>query len=82
MPYFGREGNEIAVRIRLCLDKDGDRDRRFAWRKGDKPRLYGLWRLGAPEYVVLVAGTVGGILAKGGTVIGTARSRSKTFRWR
>jgi hypothetical protein len=56
IPYFGREGHEIAVRIRLCLDKDGDRDRRFAWRKGDKPRLYGLWRIGAPTYVVLVEG--------------------------
>ena len=56
IPYFGREGNEVAVRIRRCLDKDGDRDRRFAWRKGDKPRLYGLWRIGAPEYVVLVEG--------------------------
>ena len=56
IPYFGRDGNEVAVRIRLCLDKDSDRDRRFAWRKGDKPRLYGLWRLGAPEYVVLVEG--------------------------
>ena len=56
IPYFGREGNEIAVRIRRCLDKDGDRDRRFAWRKGDKPRLYGLWQIGVPEYVVLVEG--------------------------
>jgi hypothetical protein len=56
IPYFGREGHEVAVRIRRCLDKDGDRDRRFAWRKGDKPRLYGLWRLGSPEYVVLVEG--------------------------
>jgi hypothetical protein len=56
IPYFNREGNEVAVRIRLCLDKDGDRDRRFAWRKGDKPRLYGLWRIGAPESVVLVKG--------------------------
>lgn len=32
------------------------RDRRFVWRKGDKPRLYGLWRIGAPESVVLVEG--------------------------
>ena len=56
IPYFDREGNELAARIRLCMDKDVDRDRRFAWRKGDKPQLYGLWRIGAPEYVVLVEG--------------------------
>jgi hypothetical protein len=56
IPYFDRAGHEVAARIRLLLDKDGDRDRRFAWRKGDKPRLYGLWRIAAPEYVVLVEG--------------------------
>ena len=56
IPYFDRAGNEVAVRIRRFMDKDSDRDRRFAWRKGDKPRLYGLWRIGAPEYVVLVEG--------------------------
>jgi primase-like protein len=56
IPYFDRAGNEVAVRIRLYMDKAGNRDRRFAWRKGDKPRLYGLCRLGSPEYVVLVEG--------------------------
>jgi hypothetical protein len=56
IPYFDRAGDEVAVRIRRFMDKDSDRDRRFAWRKGDKPRLYGLWRIGAPEYVVLVEG--------------------------
>jgi hypothetical protein len=56
IPYFDRAGNEVAVRLRRFLDNDGGRDRRFAWRKGDKPRLYGLWRIAAPEYVVLVEG--------------------------
>ena len=56
IPYFDRAGNEIAVRIRLCLERQADRDRRFAWRKGDRPRLYGLWRIGTPDYVVLVEG--------------------------
>jgi hypothetical protein len=56
IPYFDRAGNEVAVRIRRFMDKDSDRDRRFAWRKGDKPRLYGLWRIATPEYVVLVEG--------------------------
>ncbi len=56
IPYFDRASKEIAVRIRLCLEKQDDRDRRFVWRKGDRPHLYGLWRIGSPEYVVLVEG--------------------------
>jgi hypothetical protein len=59
IPYFDRDGNETAVRIRLALAKHPDRDDRFRWRKGSKPTLYGLWRL--PQirdagYVVLVEG--------------------------
>ncbi len=56
IPYFDRAGAEIAVRIRRCLDKDPIQDRRFVWRRGDKPQLYGLDRLGQPEFVVLVEG--------------------------
>jgi hypothetical protein len=56
IPYLDREGREIAVRIRRTLYKEANRDPRFAWRKGDRPRLYGLDRLGTPESVVLVEG--------------------------
>jgi hypothetical protein len=41
MAYSDREGNEVAVRFRISLDGN----RRFVWRRGDKPCLYGLWRL-------------------------------------
>lgn len=47
IPYFDRTGAEIAVRIRRCLEKDPVQDRRFVWRRGDKPQLYGLDRLGS-----------------------------------
>ena len=56
IPYFDRAGAEIAVRIRRCLDRDPIQDRRFVWRRGDKPQLYGLDRLGQPAFVVLVEG--------------------------
>jgi len=56
IPYRDRAGAEVAVRIRRTLARVPGPDRRFAWRKGDKPRLYGLDRLGTPEYVVLVEG--------------------------
>jgi hypothetical protein len=56
IPYRDRAGVEVAVRIRRTLAREAGHDRRFAWRKGDKPRLYGLDRLGTPEYVVLVEG--------------------------
>jgi hypothetical protein len=59
IPYFDRDGNETAVRIRLALQKHPDRDDRFRWRKGSKPTLYGLWRLPRitnAGYVVLVEG--------------------------
>ena len=42
IPYFNETGNQIAVRYRTALiGKD-----KFRWRKGDKPCLYGLDRLG------------------------------------
>jgi hypothetical protein len=56
IPYRDRAGAEVAVRIRRYLDKDPVQDRRFVWRRGDKPQLYGLDRLGRPEFVVLVEG--------------------------
>lgn len=58
-PYLDETGAEVAVRFRLELAKGDQADRRFRWRKGDKPRLYGLWRLQAMRaagYVVLVEG--------------------------
>ena len=44
IPYRDRDGNETARRFRTALDKS-DPDRRFRWRKGAKPSLYGLWKL-------------------------------------
>lgn len=45
IPYRDEAGNETAVRFRLELKKGEHADNRFRWRKGSKPRLYGLWRL-------------------------------------
>ncbi len=56
IPYRDHTGAEIAVRIRRYLDKDPIQDRRFVWRRGDKPKLYGLDRLGQPAFIVLVEG--------------------------
>ena len=56
IPYRDRDGAELAVRIRRTLKREAQQDRRFVRRKGDWPRLYGLERLGTPEYVVLVEG--------------------------
>ena len=47
VPYLDEAGVEVAVRFRLELQKGSELDRRFRWRKGDKARLYGLWRLSA-----------------------------------
>jgi hypothetical protein len=41
MPYVGRDGTEVCARLRYALSGD----RRFGWKKGSKPPLYGLWRL-------------------------------------
>jgi hypothetical protein len=59
IPYFDTEGHECALRFRLAMEKREGCDGRFKWRAGDKPTLYGLWRL--PEardadYLVLVEG--------------------------
>lgn len=53
--YLDENGGEIAVRYRLALQGGS----RFIWRKGDKPALYGLWRLIAIRragWVILVEG--------------------------
>jgi len=57
IPYRDEQGVEVAVRFRTALLKTSAD--RFRWRRGDKPRLYGLWRLGQARtagYVVLVEG--------------------------
>ena len=60
IPYLKKDGTEGAVRFRLALEKAEDgSDNRFRWRKGSKPLLYGLWRLGQARetgYVVLCEG--------------------------
>ncbi len=55
IPYLNAEGSEVAVRFRISMDGP----ERFRWRRGDKPRLYGLWRLQEAReagYVVIVEG--------------------------
>ena len=56
IPYFDRQGQQIAVRIRTELEKSSRGDNRFRWRKGSKPSLYGLDRLRQEAEVVLVEG--------------------------
>jgi hypothetical protein len=59
IPYFDENGEEIAVRFRIALEKSEEGDDRFRWRTGSKAQLYGLWRLGSIRkagYVVLVEG--------------------------
>ena len=44
IPYYDQGGQEVAVRIRIRMDKaEGER---FRWRKRSKVHPYGLWRLG------------------------------------
>jgi hypothetical protein len=55
IPYLDENGQEAAVRFRISVDGT----EKFKWRRGDKPRLYGLaLREKAREagYVVLVEG--------------------------
>ncbi|CUU34465.1 Toprim-like [Armatimonadetes bacterium GXS] len=55
IPYRDTEGKLTAVRYRLALDGGN----RFRWRTGDKPTLYGQWRLAEwkdSEVVYLVEG--------------------------
>jgi len=59
IPYLKGDGSEGAVRFRVALEKSPEGDDRFRWRKGSKPCLYGLWRLGQAReagYVFLVEG--------------------------
>ncbi len=59
IPYFDENGEEIAVRFRIALEKSKEGDDRFRWRTGSKAQLYGLWRLEGIRkagYVVLVEG--------------------------
>lgn len=51
IPY----GPEGPIRYRTSLT-DGPGRKRFWWEKGSKIKLYGLWHLGNPEYVILVEG--------------------------
>lgn len=58
IPYRDASGRVVAERRRYTLRK-GKRDNRFAWRSGDTPALYGLWRLSdirAQGWVLLVEG--------------------------
>lgn len=54
IPYQGGDGEEVAVRYRCAMAGD----RRFRWRSGAKPCLYGLSRLSnpPPAFVLLVEG--------------------------
>src|SRR5215470_6828101 len=57
MPYKDEAGNVVAIRIRHALEPGKKRDGRFSWRKGDKPILYGLWRLTKErKWLVIVEG--------------------------
>jgi hypothetical protein len=59
IPYLREDGSEGAMRFRVALEKSPEGDDRFRWRKGSKPCLYGLWRLGQAReagYVFLVEG--------------------------
>jgi hypothetical protein len=56
IPYLNEAGIEGAVRIRVALNKSGDTDDRFRWRKGAKLGLYGLWRNNRTDYMVLCEG--------------------------
>src|SRR5829696_3644809 len=55
MPYPDEYGQEVAVRFRISLEGA----QKFRWRRGDRPRLYGLGLLEEARkvgYVVLVEG--------------------------
>ena len=41
IPYLDTDGNRVATRYRLALDGEN----RFTWERGNRPCLYGLWRL-------------------------------------
>jgi hypothetical protein len=59
IPYFDTNSEEISIRFRLALERSGERDDRFRWRRHTKLVPYGLWRLEkakAAGYVVIVEG--------------------------
>ncbi|MBI1797868.1 MAG: hypothetical protein HYR74_12555 [Candidatus Eisenbacteria bacterium] len=59
IPYRDAAGRDIAVRLRIALEKSDGEDNRFRWRKGSKAHLYGLWRLErarAAGYLFIVEG--------------------------
>jgi len=56
IPYMDRGGANTATRFRIALTKTENADDRFRWNKGAKVSLYGLWRVGTPEAVVLNEG--------------------------
>lgn len=52
IPYFDKEGATVAVQSRISMTGD-----KFRWRTGDKPLLYGLWKLtGKEESLILCEG--------------------------
>ena len=58
MPYRDEHGEETAVKYRLALKDEGGWTK-TRWRKGDKPFLYGLWRIDwadPPEEIAIVEG--------------------------
>jgi hypothetical protein len=52
IPYLAADGAEAAVRFRIALEGND----RFRWRKGSKPCLYGLNRLGDAREIIIVEG--------------------------
>jgi hypothetical protein len=55
IPYLDEAGVEVAVRYRIALEGS----KRFIWKTGDSPQLYGLWLLDRAQragYVILVEG--------------------------
>jgi hypothetical protein len=54
MPYMDEAGRVLAARMRLSMKGNP----KYVWRGGDKPSLYGLWRLAdySGRYVCLVEG--------------------------
>ena len=59
IPYLDESGSEDAVRFRRAIAKSERGDNRFRWKKGDKPSLYGRWRIPLAReagYAVLVEG--------------------------
>jgi len=53
IPYSDEKNERKALRYRT---RENSGEKANWWRKGDKTLLYGLWRLGQPDHVVLVEG--------------------------